>query len=96
MLQVPETLIVLEAAIQPTADVSGAPSAKSQNDDAELMATVGKGIGGSRWMVAVELAAYQAVCLKCFQTVREDIGRHARQTFLKILKPHGAGEKDHG
>jgi hypothetical protein len=66
LLQVPETLIVLEAAIQPTAEVSGAPSAKSQNDDAELMATVGKGIGGSRRMVAVELAAYQAVCLKCF------------------------------
>jgi hypothetical protein len=93
LLQVPETLVVLEAALQPTAEVSGAPSAKSQNDDAELMATVGKGIGGSRRMVAVELAAYQAVCLKCFQTIREDIWRHAWQTFLKVLKPHGAGEK---
>jgi hypothetical protein len=65
-LQVPETLVVLEATLQPTAEVPDAPSAKSQNDDAELMATVGKGIGGSRGMVAVELAAYQAVCLKCF------------------------------
>jgi len=66
LLQVPETLVVLEAAIQPTAEMLDAPSAKSQNDNAELMATVGKGISRSRGMVAVELAAYEAVCLKCF------------------------------
>jgi hypothetical protein len=72
---------------------SDAPSAKSQNDNAELIAPIRKGIGGSRGMVAVELAAYEAMCLECFKTIREDIGRHARQTFLKVLKPHGAGEK---
>jgi hypothetical protein len=66
LLQVPESLVVLETTIQPTAEVPHAPSAKSQNDDAELTATVGKGIGGSGGMVAVEFATYKTVCLKCF------------------------------
>lgn len=66
LLQVPESLVVLETTIQPTAEVPHAPSAKSQNDDAELTASVGKNIGRSRGMVAVEFATYKAVCLKCF------------------------------
>jgi hypothetical protein len=93
LLQVPETLVVLETTIQLTAEVPDAPSAEGQNDDAELMAPVGKGIRGSRGVIAVELATYEAMCLKCFQTIREHIGRHAGQTFLKVLKPHCAGEK---
>jgi hypothetical protein len=64
LLQVPESLVMLETTIQPTAEVPHAPSAKSQNDDAELTATVGQGIGGSRGMVAVEFATYKAVSLK--------------------------------
>src|SRR6266545_3160889 len=92
-LQVPETLVVLETTIQLTAEVPDAPSAKGQNDDAELMAPVGKGIRGSRGVIAVELATYEAMCLKRFQTIREHVGRHAGQTFLKVLKPHRAGEK---
>src|SRR6185369_2828464 len=44
LLQVPETLVVLETAIQLAAEVPDAPSAEGQNDDAELMAAVGKGI----------------------------------------------------
>jgi hypothetical protein len=93
LLQVPETFVVLETAIQLTAEVPAAPSAKRQNDDAEFVTPVGKGIGGSRGVIAVELATYEAMCLKCFQTIREHVGRHSGQTFLKVLKPHRAGEK---
>jgi hypothetical protein len=93
LLQMPEALVVLETAIQLAADVPDAPSAKGQNDDAEFITPVGKGIGGSRGVIAVELATYEAMGLKRFQTIREHVGRHAGQTFLEVLKPHRAGEE---
>jgi hypothetical protein len=93
LLQVPETLVVLETAIQLAAEVPHAPLAKSQNDDAEFMTPVGKAIGGSRGVIAVELATYEAMCLKRFQTIGEHVGRHAGQAFLQVLKPHRAWEK---
>jgi len=93
LLQVLETLVVLETAIQLTADVPDAPSAKGQNDDAEFITPVGKGIGGSRGVITIKLATYKAMCLKRFQAIREHVGRHAGQTFLEVLKPHRAGEK---
>ena len=65
--QMPEGFVVVQVPVQLAAEISHAPSAERQHDDAELATAVGEGVGGAGRMIGIEVAAHQAVGLKRFQ-----------------------------
>ena len=65
--QMPEGFFVVQVPVQLAAEISYAPAAERQHDDAEFAAPVGEGVGGAGRMIGIEVAAHEAMRLKRFQ-----------------------------
>src|ERR1700753_1788491 len=82
-----------QASTQPATEMTNTPSRQRQYDDTKLPPGFCEFIRCSRRMIRIEFPEHQSMLLKRLEATRKHIGSDARQTFLKILKAHRAGQK---